>query len=375
MKRSVSLLWRLFTSYLLIILVGSFTLYVASEALAPVFLDFHLRPMMHGAMGETMTDRLGLTGADLFEAHSRAMQQALLWAVAAAILVAGALSFLVARRVIVPLQELRRASGRIAAGQYRERLDAEAPGEIGGVAASFNDMAAALQDSESRRVELLGNVAHELRTPLGSLRGYLEGLEDGLFKADSETLAACRRQVGRLERLTDDLSLLSRVETGRESVEPKPTEVATILEQASSAFRPQFARQGVKLSVEPVAARSHVKADAQRTVQVLSNLIDNALRYTPAGGEVHLSAGAAATGEVLFSVRDTGAGIAADARPHVFTRFYRADKARQHNSGEGSGVGLTIAKHLVEAQGGRIGVDSEPGKGSCFWFTLPVARS
>lgn len=373
MKRELSLLWRLFLSYLLVIVVASLSFYLVSEALAPVFLDFHLRPMMGGPMFEMMQDPLRQVEADLYAAHTRAMQQALLWAVAGATVVAGVLSLFVARRAIEPLREMQRASRRLAAGQYQERLDSAAPGEIGALARSFNEMARALEESERRRVELLGNVAHELRTPLSSLHGYIEGLEDGVFEPDAATLVACRRQVSRLERLVDDLSLLSRVEAGQESINPQPMRVTELLEQLAAAFLPQFAGKGVKLNLVSVPPALQVYADAQRTSQVLSNLMANALRYTPAGGEVRLSAEAQAPHEVLFRVTDTGQGIPPEALAHIFSRFYRVDKARSREEEGGSGIGLTIAKHFVEAQGGRIGVTSEVNKGSSFWFTLPRA--
>jgi signal transduction histidine kinase len=371
-KRDISLLWRLFFSYLLIIMVSSLTLYVASELLAPLLLDFHLRPMMHGPMAEMMREPLRQAEAELYAAHARAMQQALLWAVVAATVVAGALSFFVARQVTAPLQDMKLASRRIAAGEYQKRLNPAAPGEMGEMARAFNDMAEALEHTEQRRVELLSNVAHELRTPLSSLQGYIEGLEDGFFEADATTLGACRRQLSRLERLVDDLSLLSRVEAGKESVNPQATKATVMLEQVADAFVPQFMKKDVRLTVELPSPTLQVLADSQRTIQVLSNLVANALRYTPAGGEVRLSVEPDAH-EALFSVIDTGEGIPPEALPRIFTRFYRADKARSRESGGGSGIGLTIARHFVEAQGGRIGVESELGRGSRFWFTLPLA--
>jgi signal transduction histidine kinase len=369
--RKLSLYWRLLASYLLVIAVASVTLYLASEALAPAFLDWHLDHVRHQSnlRQEAMADLEG----ELTAAHSRAMQQAILWGVVASTVVAGGLSLFVTARIVSPLRQMQRASHRIAAGKYRERLDVAGADEIGQLAAAFNEMAGALSETEERRVELLANVAHELRTPLSSLHGYLEGLEDGYFEADAETMSACKRQVDRLERLLDDLSLLSRVEAGREAVQPRPVEAASLLEQAAAGFLPQFARKGVTLTVENTPANLKVFADPQRTQQILANLIANALRFTPAGGEVRLFTQALKSGELLLFVSDTGEGIADDVLPHVFTRFYRADKARSRKSGGGSGIGLTIAKHFVEAQGGRIGVESETGRGSRFWFTLPLA--
>jgi signal transduction histidine kinase len=366
----LNLYGRLLVSYLLVVVVASVTLYVASEALAPAFLDWHLDHARH--MSAPIAETVAAVETELRAAHARAMQQAVLWGVLASTLVAGGLSLFVAGRIASPLRAMQRASSRIAAGHYQERLKVQTDDEIGELARAFNDMATTLAETEERRVALLADVAHEFRTPLSSLKGYLEGLEDGYFTPDAETLQACRRQVQRLGRLADDLTLLSRVEAGQESVRLHPTEVASLLEQVAASFLPQFNTKGVALVVEPVPADLRVRADAQRTIQVLSNLVANALRHTPAGGEVHLSA-SLWDHEARFNVSDTGEGIASAALPHIFTRFYRADRARSREQGGGSGIGLTIAKHFVEAQGGRIGVESEVGRGSRFWFTLPLA--
>lgn len=371
--RGLSLFWRLFISYALIIALGALTLYLASEAFAPLFLDHHIhkmREVMRGMLGAPMMEAME---ADLSNAYRRALNQSLLWGGLVSVAVAGVMSVFVTYQLASPIRAMQRASRRIAAGQYRQRLDEAAPGEIGALAQAFNAMASALETSEARRVELLRNVAHEFRTPLASLRGYLEGLEDGLFAADEATFTASKRQVARLVRLVEDLSLLSRVEAGQEEVRPEAVKVASLLAQAAAAFRPQFNAKQVALSLAVTPESWQVRADPQRTQQVIANLIANALRHTPAGGEVRLAAQLRAK-EVLFAVEDNGEGIPRDALPHLFTRFYRVDPARRSQEDTGSGIGLTIAKHFVEAQGGAIGVASEPGQGSRFWFTLPLAH-
>jgi signal transduction histidine kinase len=371
----MSLYWRLLISYLLVVGVASLTLYVASEALAPTLFDWHLEHagwsaiMPHGAMPDL---EQALAGA-----HARAMQQAVLWGVLASAMVAGALSLFIAGRITSPLRQMQRASRRIAAGRYQERLYVATSDEIGDLASAFNEMAGSLEDTERRRVELLANVAHEFRTPLTSLHGYLEGIADGTFDASPETIAACSRQVRRLEHLVDDLSLLSRVETGQERLAPETTDVRRLLDQAAAGLLPQFAAKRITLDVEHPGAPLLVLADPDRTGQVLANLLSNALRHTPEDGAVRLRAQVdeASPTEALVEVVDDGDGIAPDAVAHVFTRFYRGDRARGRDGGSGSGIGLTIAKHLVEAQGGRIGVDSDVGIGSRFWFTLPRVDS
>lgn len=368
LSRNLSLYWRLLASYLLIILVGCFTLYWAGGTFAAVFYEHHIANITHLRGMETM---LSVIAEDLIAAYRHATQQAMVWGMGVAALVAGAVSLFVTRHIVLPVRRMQRASQRIARGQYQERLETEAPGEIGELAKAFNAMAQALEQTETRRVELLANVAHEFRTPLSSLRGYLTGIKDGLFKANDETLMACVRQLARLERLVADLSLLSRVETGQEVLCPRPLAVAALLEQAAAAFRPSYVQKGITLCVAPALEGLAVRADPERTAQVLANLLDNALKHTPAGGQVQLYATEARPGEVRFAVQDSGEGIAAEDLPHLFIRFYRADKSRRYDPEQGSGIGLTIAKHYVEKQGGRIGVESSLDHGSCFWFTLP----
>ena len=369
LRRNLSLYWRLLASYLLVILVGCVTLYLAGDAFAPFFFEQHMGGMMTRMSG--MDRMMGAMAADLNEAYQRATQQAMVWGLSVSALIASAVGLFVTGRIVAPLRRMQQASQRIASGQYQDRLNAQAPGEIGELAQAFNEMASALENTERRRVELLGNVAHEFNTPLSSLHGYIDGFADGVFQPDAETLEACKRQLTRLERLVADLSLLSRVETGQEALQPRLTEAITLLEGVAAAFRPQSREKGVALFLTSIPADLTVFADPQRTGQVLNNLVANALRHTLAGGEVRLSAQPSKSGEALFRVTDTGEGIPLEDLPHIFTRFYRADKARTQDGG-GSGIGLTIAKRYVEMQGGRIGLESQPGQGSSFWFTLPA---
>lgn len=370
MRRRGSLYWRLLVSYVLVIAMASVTFWLAGQSFAPFFLERHVNSMMrtaHNLTPETMQTSMT---TDLAVAYRQALSQSFLWAVLVAVAAAGAVALYVSRRVVIPLKELRRAAGRIAAGRYEDRLDARVPGEVGDVADAFNAMAETLSQSEARRVDLLANVAHEFRTPLSNLNGYIEGLEDGVFAPDASTLNACKRQLERLGHLVDDLSLLSRVESGQEVFAPRTVPAGRLLEQAATAFRPQFDKKGVGLEVTPCSPKLSVRADAERSGQILANLLGNALRHTPPGGLVRLSA-EPSDGAVRFSVTDTGEGIAEADLPHVFTRFFRADKARGRETGGGSGIGLTIVRHYAERQGGEVGAESEPGRGSRFWFTLP----
>jgi signal transduction histidine kinase len=219
---------------------------------------------------------------------------------------------------------------------------------------------------------MVTDIAHELRTPLTNLRGYLEALRDGVSAPSPATLASLHEEAVLLAQLVDDLQDLTLAEAGQLALRRAPLRVADALGRARQALRPQAEDRGVRLRVEPPAtALPDVLADERRLGQILRNLIANAIRHTPPGGEVVLSAAASPDGVELV-VRDTGQGIAAEHLPHVFERFYRADASRARTTG-GAGIGLAVVKQLVEAHQGRVDVHSTPGQGSTFRFTLPAA--
>lgn len=368
-----SLFWRVFPSYVLVVAVGAVTTLVAGESFAPFFWDRHLASMVQSMGG---TPGAGMTGgmlADLDVAYRRALSSSLLWAAGASVVAAAVVGLFVTRRIVSPLRAMTRASARIAGGTYQDRLDASAPGEVGDLAEAFNTMAATLERSESQRVQLLADVSHEFRTPLSNLKGYMEGLEDGVFELDAVTLAACGRQVGRLERLVDDLSLLSRIETGQLDLHPERIDVRAVLEDAAAAFRARFAQKDVTLQFDAPTEATSVRADPVRAAQIVSNLLSNALRHTPAGGHVTVQVRRHAPGEVHFAVDDDGEGIPPDRLSHIFERFYRGDASRRHDGQHGSGIGLTLVKQLADRQGGRVGAESQLGSGTRIWFTLPYA--
>jgi two-component system sensor histidine kinase BaeS len=375
---------KLFLSYLLVVLVGVVTLFVAVSLIAPSFFGSYMRDMMQsGTMGQLGSGMMGngdlpltTTGGALDTAFRASLLRALLLAALLATLAAVGVSAYVSRQIAQPVRRLAAATRRIGAGHYVERVAVPATDsgdEVGELAASFNEMAASLENTERRRLELVGNVAHELRTPIATLEGYLEGLLDGVVTPSADTWATLHTEAGRLRRLVDDLQELSRAEARQLPIAPISVAPASIVEEVADRLRPAFAEKGLALSVAVPDSLPHVYADPGRAVQVLSNLLTNALRYTPASGHAEVSAirqGA----HIAFRVTDTGIGIAADALPHVFERFYRADKSRARMLG-GSGIGLTIARALTEAMGGQITAESAGiGQGSAFSFTLPIAR-
>ena len=234
-------------------------------------------------------------------------------------------------------------------------------------------MAENLERTESLRRQLIGDVSHELRTPLTAIKGSLEALIDGVLPAEPETFEQIYQEADRLQRLVNDLQELSRVEAGALKLDLQPLLLADLLKTATIHLDRQYSEKGVKLEVNLPDDLPEVLADADRLSQVLFNLIGNALQYTPVGGQVTVAARRLGD-EVQVSVKDTGIGIAAEQLPYVFDRFYRADRSRSRVSG-GSGIGLTIARHLVDIHHGRIWVESPgEGKGSTFTFTLPVAK-
>ncbi len=292
-------------------------------------------------------------------------------------LIAGAVSLLVglavARRITRPLRDLTTATRAVAAGDYSVRVQNRSRDEVGELAVAMNQMAQALERVERLRRELVANVAHELRTPLTNIEGYLEGIRDGVFEPDRKTLDRLHRQASRLRRLVDDLTRLAEVE--RLESQPPPSrqvDVARLLSEVTELHRARYARNGVLLKLHPVRRLPSVRGDHHRLTQVLTNLLDNALRYSDPGGRVEIWAGVRGE-DLIITVSDTGRGIAADDLPHVFERFFRGDHSRGRDTG-GTGIGLAIAEHIVKAHGGRIGVVSESGRGSRFEVLLPHAQ-
>jgi histidine kinase len=292
-------------------------------------------------------------------------------AATAALVTAILVSTFITRRIVRPIQEMQVASQRIADGRYEERVQVGGEDELAELAHSFNQMVQQLAQTEDRRRQLIGDVAHELRTPLSSIKSVLEGLQDGVLPAESATFLNLQREVGRLQRLVQDLEELSKAEAGQITLELETTNPTTFVQMAVNRLARQFADKGVQLHTKVQADLPLVNVDVPRMTQVMLNLLGNALQYTPSGGQVTVRAWAK-DHEVHIAVQDNGVGLAAEDLRHVFERFYRVDKSRSR-SGGGSGIGLTIARHLVEAHHGRL-VATSPGleQGSTFTITLPV---
>ena len=365
--RARGLMVRVFAANLVVVAVATVGALLAGWALSPIVLDRHMGMMRSSTSHGPGMDAMA---TDLEAAYRIALSQSLAWAAVVATVAAAGVAWVVTVRLLAPLRALRSATTAFAAGRRGTRLDEDAPGELGDVAAAFNGMAEAIERGAGERRRRVADLAHELRTPLSNLRGYVEALEDGVFELDEATRAALGRQVERLERLVADLATLHDVEAGQVVLQVAPTDVAALASAGVAAVQARFAEKGVALTCTAPQDGACALADPVRVGQVLENLLDNALRHTPAGGKVAVAVRATAEG-VRVEVRDTGPGVPERERKAVFRRLYRGDPARGATVGVGSGVGLTIAKALVERQGGTIGVGEAPGGGAVFWFTLP----
>lgn len=279
-------------------------------------------------------------------------------------------STITSRSILASLNRLASAAESVAAGDYGVRVPTRLAGrELDTVATAFNEMADKIQNTEATRRQMLGDLAHEMATPLATLDGYLEAVDDGVAELDSDLVAVLRGQVARLTRLTDDIHAISAADEGRLELHRQVIPVAAAVTGAAEAMRPAFADKHVRLTVRAEPGPL-IDADSQRLVQVLTNLLKNALRHTPPGGEVAIRT-AARRDLVDIVVADTGEGIAPEHLPHLFERFYRAHANSGGQSG-GSGVGLTISRAIVVAHQGKIAVHSDGvGKGTEVTITLP----
>ena len=355
---------RLVLSHLVVALAALGSVLVAVSLVGPgYFAD---------AMGHRPGDPQGRAmDAATLAAFQEAIRTALLAAVVVALLAAVVVAFALSARIATPVTQLVEAARRIAGGHYAERVPASGEGEVAELAATFNAMAGSLEATERRRLELVGDVAHELRTPLATLDGYLEGLQDGVVEPTAETWALLRRETGRLTRVVADLSELWRAEARQLPLSIERLDAGEVAHDVIEQFRPQADARSLKVETD-LAPGLVVVADRDRLAQVVANYLSNAIRYSPDGGAVTVE-GRRTGDEVILSVRDAGPGLTADQRAHVFERFYRIDPSRSRALG-GAGIGLAIVRALADAMGGRAWAESDgPGAGSTFSVALPAA--
>ena len=326
---------------------------------------------------------------------SGVVNRSLLWAGIGAAALGTLLVWLLSRRTLAPLQNLGAAARRLGRGDLSQRAETTGPTEIRELAHSFNVMAEGLEEAERQRRNLTADVAHELRTPLSNIQGYLEAIKDGLVDPTPETIDTIHEQALHLSRLVEDLRLLAQVEAGALQLQLSPTDMQELLQSSVEAVRPRADAKKIDLSLDAEPSLPTVDLDATRISQVIGNLLENAITHTPEGGRVTVSARALRQAQderevvevnereivdvdereaIEIAVADTGPGIAPEEMSRIFDRFYRADPSRDRSTG-GAGLGLTIARRLVEAHGGAIEAESELERGSRFTLRLPIGQT
>lgn len=362
--RGRGLPFRLLIAHLLVVAVSLLAAAAVACLAGPPLFQEHL----------AMAGR-EVTGSERFhiqQAYQDAGLITLAVAMATALVCALAASFWISRRLRTRLGYLGDAAEGVATGNYTVRVPTEGAGpEIAALAQAFNSMADRLAHTEHTRRRMLSDVAHEMSTPVSVLGVYVEGLQDGVATWDDTTSEVMVEQLARLTRLIEDIDDVSRAEEGRIHLETADVPVSALIQVAAEAAGESFTAKGVRLQADSAACTATAIVDSQRIGQVLGNLLSNALRHTPVGGEVTIAAWTVDANTLSIDVSDTGEGLTEEQLEHIFERFYRSDTARDRDHG-GSGVGLTISRALVDAHGGTLTAHSAgPGQGSVFTITLP----
>ncbi|MBS3739832.1 HAMP domain-containing histidine kinase [Candidatus Bipolaricaulota bacterium] len=278
------------------------------------------------------------------------------------------LALLFSRNILKPIRELTRATKQMKQGDLDQRVDTSARGEIGKLGESFNSLANKLKEQKTLREEMVSDVAHELRNPLSNIQGYLEGLKEGMVEPNEQVFESLHQQSLVLNRLVNDLRDVNKAKADQLELDKKQVALEDIIEKEVKAARSKAKNISVKAEKEREEP-TLVEADPERISQVIRNLLDNAITHTPPGGQIDVTTSISSS-KATTMVSDDGSGIPQEDLPHIFDRFYRVDKSRSRGTG-GTGLGLTIAKEIVESHGGNISVESEEGEGTTFKFTLP----
>src|SRR5690625_1995463 len=358
---------RLLAAIVAVLLVAAGTAWAVASMIGPMIFHDHML-MAQPADSEVV--------AHARQAFTAAWTLSLSLALLAALLTSVLVSIFLTRRITRALERVRQAAAQVASGDYNAHVPAVHMGaQFDDLAGAFNTMATDLGHIEQTRTRMLGDLAHELRTPVATLDGYLEGILDSVVPADEPTIGMLREQVARLARLAQDMALVTAASEGRIGMRWQPLRVGGLLEDAAAQASVKSTDKGIDLAI--IAAESErqavITADPDRLGQVLTNLLDNAVRHTPTGGQVQLGAHRGESRLRLW-VQDNGSGIAAEHLPHLFERFYRADAARDRVHG-GSGIGLAISRSILQAHGGSVSAASPgPGHGAVFTIELPIDR-
>ena len=351
-----NLFWRLLGAQLLVIGIGVLASGVmitdlAGRAFMAIMTHYHIEPVA------------------VESEFLRATHRILLESSVAAVAVAALLGWLLVRRLVRPLARMMVLAECIAQGDYACRVDLRGPDEIARLADALNQMAASLQRVEGLRRDLVANVAHELRTPLSTLQGYVEALRDGVAAANPETLASVHEEVVRLVGVVDALHQLSQFDARISRLHLSEVDLSTLIRRLLETYRPAFSRRGMTACAVDDPDTARVQADVDLVSQALRNLLDNAVRYAPDGADVLVTA-ARQDGAVRIAVQNTGEGISAEDLPYVFERFYRGEKSRSRETG-GVGIGLALVHEIAGAHGGGTGAVSTDGV-TTIWFSLAL---
>ncbi|MDD5338358.1 MAG: ATP-binding protein [Dehalococcoidales bacterium] len=348
----------------------------ASGQLLQIILPNDKPPTLTAIISHDMVGTLYITHAEFPGISSTALDitynsigSYFIWGGLVAIGIAVLITFFLSRRILSPVKALINVSRQYGKGDFSKRIESKDRGEFGELASSFNLMADDLERIQNLRQNMVADIAHELRTPLSNLKGYLEAIKDGVVKPNKATIRSLNEEAETLSRLVADLQELSLADAGELKIIAQPEDIGRLVKDTVTNSQPKAKVKGLKITADLPKLLPLINIDAHHIKQVMGNLLDNAIEHTSKNGEITVSIEEQA-GSVAVTVADTGEGIPAEDLPLVFERFYRVDKSRARTTG-GSGLGLTIAKRLVEAHGGTITVTSEVGKGSIFTFTLP----
>jgi histidine kinase len=360
---------RLIGSHAVVALLGAVATYLIVRQLAPNLFD---QQMMNGGTAPMMGQGAQGQGPALRQQFADAVDQALLVGTLVGGAAAGLFGSLAAIALVRPINRVRSATRAMAAGRYADPVPVPRERELADLVSDVNTLGEALAGTEARRVRLIGEVAHEMRTPLTVIDGYVEAMIDGLMPTGPEQLGEVSEEVRRLRRLGENLSALSRAEEGRVELDLRAADLAAVVVAAVERLRPQAEDVGVELTADTSPVTCDL--DPDRMTQVVTNLLGNAIRATPAGGRISVSCRREGPSAVL-AVADTGEGLAHEEVERVFERFYRVPGRRRPEHDTGSGIGLTIARGIVRAHGGDLVAESDgPGRGAVFTARLPLAQ-
>ena len=350
-----NLLWKLLAINLPIIALVVLVVWVAIDFLAADYFS-------------ALMEQYKIDPAETHQMFLDAVHRYLIQASLVAFALAALSSFLLTRRVLRPLSDMAEVTRRIAAGDYSARVETAANDEVGQLGLAFNRMADSLERVEGLRKAMVADIAHELRTPLTNVRGYLEGLADGVVTPSRDTLAMLQDEILRLVRLVEDLQQLTQAEAARAYLRRERLSLPGLLAEVLDFYRHEFDARAIAVETAVDDAAAEVEGDRDKLLRVLRNLVENAWQYTPEGGRLRITAERAGEG-VRLCFANSGGGLGEADTQAIFERFYRAEKSRSRDSG-GAGIGLAIVKELVEAHGGRVGAESEAGW-TRIWLTLP----